>query len=126
MKISIVSSIISYRAASIQLQKQLEDKEQDRQHQMYLAIVARRQQAIEDIWALIFNMERRGSLKEDELDKYIRSLMWLPSDLRSACLKVLESFELHRSDKDAKLPQVERLAELRHNLAIAAQTIRYQ
>jgi hypothetical protein len=88
--IGIVSSIISYRVAARQLHNQLADNENNRRHQIILSIIAKRQQALEDIWKLLFVMERRIALSEGELDLYVRSLMWLSSDLRQNCLEALE------------------------------------
>jgi hypothetical protein len=84
--VSIALSVISYRAANRQLRNQLADNASNRRHQILLSIITKRQQAIEDTWKLLFILERQGELNEKELDIYIRSLMWLPSNLRDMCL----------------------------------------
>lgn len=88
--VGIISSLISYRAANKQLQNQIADNQHNRRHQILLSVVAKRQQAIEDIWKLLFIMERQNGLGEKELDTYIRSLIWLSSELRELCLQVLK------------------------------------
>jgi hypothetical protein len=115
--VSIALSLISYRAANRQLRNQLADNASNRRHQILLSIITKRQQAIEDIWKLLFILERQGELNEKELDVYIRSLMWLPSNLRDMCLGVL-------NDKSAKLKLDMRL--LREALIKAANSIEYE
>lgn len=87
--VGIVSSMVAYRAANKQLDKQLADNENNRRHQVLMNIITRQQQAIEDVWKLLFALERQGSLNEVELDLYISSLIWLPEDLRDDCLLAL-------------------------------------
>jgi hypothetical protein len=89
--VGILSAVISYRSSSRQLHNQLKDNENNRRHQIMLHIFAKRQQAIEDIWRLLFILECQDALNDKELDVYIRSLIWLPRKLRQTCLAVIES-----------------------------------
>jgi hypothetical protein len=50
-------------------------------------------------------MERQSVLGESELDLYIRSLMWLPSELRQNCLEALEQHSKKRSFASTTLRQ---------------------
>ena len=72
--IGIISSAISYRVAHRQLESQLEENNRNRRHQILLAIVTKRQQAIEDIWQILFAMERHAALDDKDLDMYMECL----------------------------------------------------
>lgn len=115
--VGVSSSLISYKAASRQLQNQLADNENNRRHQILLSILAKRQQAIEDIWKLLFVMERQDGLSDNDMEVYIRSLVWLPSALREVCLKALEK-NLEKQKLDLK--------SVRDSLIDAANSIDYK
>ncbi|NOK62920.1 MAG: hypothetical protein GFH27_549293n317 [Chloroflexi bacterium AL-W] len=87
--VGILSSMVAYRAANKQ-------NENNRRHQVLMSIITRQQQAIEDVWKLLFVFERQGCIDEDELDLYIRSLIWLPEDLREDCLLALKQKKAHK------------------------------
>ena len=76
---SIASSMIAYIAA-IKIRK----------HEIKMKLHSNKQQAIETIWSILFFYERNeGEIEEHEKDLFIRSLIWLPEDLRNTCLKTI-------------------------------------
>ena len=87
--IGIVSSSVSYRMSSRQLNAQLDENERNRKHQIRLAIGAKKRESLESLWRLLFSLERAGHLDDADLDLYIRGLMWLSVELRKDCLSLV-------------------------------------
>jgi len=121
--IGIISSAISYRVAHRQLESQLEENNRNRRHQILLAIVTKRQQAIEDIWQILFAMERHAALDDKDLDMYIRSLMWLPSDLRNSCLEFLGKHKAYLASHQGALFPLAEISALRQDLITVANSV---
>jgi hypothetical protein len=87
--IGIISSSVSYRTSSRQLNAQLVENERNRKHQILIAIGAKKREALESLWRLLFILERMGHLDDADLDLYIRGLLWLSVDLRKDCLSLI-------------------------------------
>jgi len=70
---------------------QQEENERNRKHVFHVSLLEKRQNSIETLWKLIFEFEQNGNLNDDDIDSYIRSVFWLPADLRDSCLQLLNS-----------------------------------
>jgi hypothetical protein len=87
--VAIVSSAVSLRAVRHQIESQAQQHVDDRRHQVVLAILQRRHTALEEIWQLLFTLEKDGALAGHDTASYVRNLMWLPSELQKQCLELL-------------------------------------
>ncbi|MDO8531503.1 MAG: hypothetical protein Q7T26_04940 [Dehalococcoidia bacterium] len=89
--VAVVSSAVSLRSVRQQIESQARQHEEDRRHQIVLAILQRRHTALEAIWQLLFNLEKDGKLAGPDTMAYVRNLMWLPLDLQKQCLELLNN-----------------------------------
>lgn len=115
--VAVASSAISLRAARHQTESQMKEHELDRRHQIVVAILQRRHQALEEIWQLLFVVEREGHLTAHDTISYVKNLMWLPSDIQGPCVAAL-------GNPDARRPAV--LAGLRQSLMDEVKSLEFR
>lgn len=87
--VAILSSTVSLRAVRQQIESQAQQHAADRTHQIVLGILHRRHTALEEVWHLLFILEKHGSLSVPHTSSYVRNMMWLPLELQKLCLGLL-------------------------------------
>jgi hypothetical protein len=90
--VGLAAAFLSYRMAERQLQRQAIENRENRSHQAFLLLSGKRFDASESIWHLLFTMEGGASLSDQQIDSYIRGVMWLPESSRERCLAVLREY----------------------------------
>lgn len=112
--IGAFSALLSYRAARHQREGQLVDNQRNRNLQLAIGLVQKRREALETIWSLLFAMERDGKLSKVDLTSFVKSLMWMPADIRASCLQVLKSNE--EGGAESIVAHRQRMADVREDL----------
>lgn len=99
--IGTISAILTYRMARGQSERQVLENDKNRRHQLRQLAMPRRLDASQVVWRLLFKIEQERKLSPQDLDAFIAAQMWLPQDLRTDCLGVLQALHDPRPDVPA-------------------------
>lgn len=88
--IGLASAILSYRMAQQQLNRQAEESSRTRDHEALLLSRTKRLEAIETLWKHLYDLERGLKYNDENIDSFVRAVMWLPEVARGQSLRILK------------------------------------
>lgn len=87
--VGLAAAILSFIVALATMRGARRDSERAQHLQYALSLVPRRLDAFERAWNLLFTLEARGQLTDNEIEAIVGTTLWMPPILRDELLHLL-------------------------------------